>query len=104
MPSSAGSTSTSRRASWTTGRSRPRVPANGHARLVSFVLFSGSNDRAVHALARVMRACGERFVVIARQGRDRARSSFLRHHLAAARADDTLDPAAFEALLKSARL
>ena len=104
MPSSAGSTSTSRRASWTTGRSRPRIPANGYARLVSFVLFSGSNDRAVHALARVMRACGERFVVIARKGRDRARSSFLRHHLAAARTGDVLEPAAFEALLKSARL
>jgi predicted ATP-grasp superfamily ATP-dependent carboligase len=67
----------------------------------AFLLFSGSNDRAVHALARVMAACGEPFSVIARGSGDRILLSAFRTHVKTTRMHDSLEPGTFEGYLQA---
>lgn len=69
----------------------------------TFLLFGGSNDRAVCALARVMSACEVRFAAIARNPDDRLFDSAYRRKVVAVRSSDSLDARMFEHDLKAVR-
>lgn len=70
----------------------------------SFLLFSGSNDRAVIALLRAFRACGSNCAVIARGHGDRILRSAYQDQVTATRSTDELSLPVFERLLDKVRV
>lgn len=69
----------------------------------SFLLFSGSNDRAVFALARTFEACVAGYAIIARNRDDHALHSAYRSRIHAIRESDELSLPVLESLLSTVR-
>jgi predicted ATP-grasp superfamily ATP-dependent carboligase len=69
----------------------------------SFLAFSGTNDRAVFAMARAFQACDVEYGLIARSIDDRIQRSSYRSHILATRDSDELSSGILELLLSEVR-
>lgn len=69
----------------------------------AFLVFGGTNDRAVVALARAFHACEARFLVVARSARDRIFATRYRDQVVLTRRDDSLSLALLEEIVAAAR-
>ncbi|MDE1181277.1 ATP-grasp domain-containing protein [Paraburkholderia sp.] len=68
-----------------------------------FLIFSGTNDRAVMALLRAMTRLGERVAIVARSRHDHILSSAYRKHVLATRENDVLSVPLIEHYVEQAK-
>jgi hypothetical protein len=56
-----------------------------------FLIFSGVNDRAIYALARALKACGEKFVIVALGNNDKIFYGKYKKHVCSMRSNNRID-------------